>query len=177
MDHENTSPQAVPPDPSDDDDASDLASVSPKLAKNHTKRDDEQRVASENDVERRVVDWALDEGFLPFKLNLQANTGWPDRLWLFAYPFVAFIEFKRPGEEPRPLQEERIKELKDRGYPTGVFSDAEEAIAWLEAKKNAVKRRQVNPSTSMRWAVVEARARKNFRGLHGPSHPSRKKVR
>ncbi len=71
---------------------------------------------------------------LPFKLNLQGNTGWPDRMILLVFPFIAFIEFKAPG---RPLegernQPERIAELRARGYPVLVTDSAEEAFSFLE---------------------------------------------
>lgn len=133
--------------------------------------------SSEADVEAKVVAWATDEGFLPFKLNLQGNTGWPDRLWLFAYPLVCFIEFKRPGEELRRNQPARVEELVSRGYPVGVFDNVPESIAFLAAQKDAASRRQADAESSRRWAIVEARARKNLRGLHDVSHPSRKRLR
>ena len=71
---------------------------------------------------------------LPFKLNLQGNTGWPDRLILFIWPFVAFVEFKSPGS---PLtgdrnQPERLAELRSRGYPTLVTDSADEAITFMD---------------------------------------------
>jgi hypothetical protein len=88
----------------------------------------------EADVEKPVVRWALARGMRPLKLNLIGNTGWPDRLYLFEYPFICFIEFKRPGETLQRNQPERVAELRKRGYPVGVIDNVEEGIRFLEAQ-------------------------------------------
>jgi hypothetical protein len=41
------------------------------------------------------------------------------------------IEVKRPGEEPRPLQEQRLAEWRAAGAITGVAHSVEEALAIL----------------------------------------------
>lgn len=100
---------------------------------------------------------------LPFKLNLQGNTGWPDRMILFIHPFIAFIEFKAPG---RPLvgdrnQPERIQELKDRGYPVLITDSAEEAYSFLEAVSLSTTGRSLNDLSGMRGIAFEARDGEN----------------
>ena len=82
-------------------------------------------------VERPVLAWAADNGFVPMKLTLYGNGGWPDTLYLFTAPFLAFIEFKQPGAKPRLRQLLRIEELRRRGYAAAVFDNPKEAIAWL----------------------------------------------
>lgn len=145
---------------------------------NRRKRYGKQHPLTEADVEQAVVEWAEDEGWTQVKMNVRGVRGWPDRFFLFAYPCIVFIEFKAPGGGSLSEQQiERINDLKNRGFDVGVFDDAERAIAFLDAKKNAVKRRETDARTSMLWAVVEARARKNIRSLHGVSHPSRKRLR
>ncbi len=96
---------------------------------------------------------------LPFKLNLQGNTGWPDWLILLVHPFIAFIEFKAPG---RPLhgdrnQPERIAELRARGYPVLVTDSAAEAYAWLEATALSVTGRSLDDLSGLRGDSVAAR--------------------
>ncbi len=85
------------------------------------------------DVERPVLAWARENGFIAWKLTLKGNNGWPDTMYLLHYPTVAFIEFKSPGKKPRLLQCLRHRELLARGYPCAVFDNAEEAIAWLKS--------------------------------------------
>ena len=95
------------------------------------------RVVREKDVEKAVVSWAKKQGMLPFKLNLQGNTGWPDRLWLFYHPYMCFIEFKRPGETLKRNQPARVKELRRRGYSVGVFDNVGDAIKFLGTQTGA----------------------------------------
>ena len=133
----------------------------------------------ESPIEAEVVAWAESQGMLPIKLNLMGNTGWPDRVFMFVHPFVAFIEFKRPG---KPLKGERnqparIEELRKRGYPVGVFNDAQEAIAFLAAQADAGHRRGIYDQASLCRLAMEAREREDNRSLHGVTHPSRKRIR
>lgn len=67
----------------------------------------------ESEVEQACKRWADRVG--AELLKIQGTKGWPDRLLLYKGK-VAFIEFKRPGEVPRPLQEYYINELRERGY-------------------------------------------------------------
>lgn len=97
---------------------------------------------------------------LPLKLNLQGNTGYPDRMILFIWPFIAFIEFKAPG---RPLtgernQNDRINELKDRGYPCLITDNAEDAYAFLEAVALSATGRSLNDLSGLRGASIAPRA-------------------
>lgn len=43
-----------------------------------------------------------------------------------------FIEFKSPGKKPRPVQKERLSNLKDRNYYTFYTDDYFDAISRLE---------------------------------------------
>lgn len=99
----------------------------------------------ESAIERRVVNWARKRGWRVKKLNGVADRGWPDRL--FVGPgFTAFIEFKRPGATPTPLQGSAIEELIELSQNVEWFSDADEAIQWLlrlEAESVPAARGQV----------------------------------
>lgn len=133
----------------------------------------------ENDLEKRVVAWAQGRGILPFKLNLQGNTGWPDRLWLFVYPAMAFIEFKRPGRPAKPERNQpaRIAELERRGYPVGVFNDFAAAVTFLEATVLSGSGGGADDKASLCRLVMEAGTGEDERSVRGVSHPSRKRIR
>jgi hypothetical protein len=88
----------------------------------------------ESEIEKKVVAWAKAHDILPLKLTPISDTGWPDHLWLFYYPAIAFIEFKAPGRKPGILQILRIQELQRRGYPVKVIDNAEEGIEFMEAE-------------------------------------------
>jgi len=83
-------------------------------------------------VEQRVVDFARKKGMLPLKLQLQNDTGWPDRMFLFNGR-VAFIEFKRPGESLRRNQPARVAALRSLGFNVGVINNVKDGIAFLQA--------------------------------------------
>lgn len=57
----------------------------------------------------------------PFK------TGYPDRICIEKTGKVSWVEVKTPGEQLRPLQEERKRELEGYGCPVYVV-DSEEAL-------------------------------------------------
>lgn len=73
----------------------------------------------ESSIERAVVEYAKKLGVLVHKTG---QDGWPDRLFLFKGR-VAWIEFKREGEEPRPLQKYVHKEMAQRGHTVYVVDD------------------------------------------------------
>lgn len=83
--------------------------------------------------------WARSKGMVVLKLNLMGNRGWPDTLYLFQYPFIAFLEFKRLGGKPDPLQEMRIEDLQRRGYPAACVDNVGDAIDFLERVRNNVQ--------------------------------------
>lgn len=85
----------------------------------------------EKDIEDVVVKWAIKNGFLAPKVKF-VEAGWPDRLFL-GYGASIFIEFKRPGERPDPLQEYRIAEIRKHGIPAFWCDNTVEAIDLLKA--------------------------------------------
>jgi len=69
------------------------------------------------------------------KLNLIGNSGWPDRLVIMDKGLVAFVELKKSGEEPRPLQNQRISLLKKLGHHVEWFDDAKDAFNYIKNLK------------------------------------------
>ena len=57
-------------------------------------------------------------------------TGFPDAMFIWDGG-LAFIEFKRPGENPNDNQAEWIKRLSRWGHPVTVCRSPEEAFAFL----------------------------------------------
>lgn len=62
-------------------------------------------------IESSVVTYAERFGHLAFKLNNRSDTGWTDRLFVTVPGIHYYIEFKRLGEDPEPLQRYRIGQL------------------------------------------------------------------
>lgn len=86
----------------------------------------------EKTTEDRVCKWAVEHGFLTPKVKF-VEVGWPDRLFISPKGRHIYIEFKRKGEEPRPIQYHRIKNLSKRGV-MAVWTDSYDyAVGVLQA--------------------------------------------
>jgi len=83
----------------------------------------------EKDIERKVVErWP----WKTYKLNGPGERGKPDRQFLGPNGFVAFIEFKREGNEPTKKQRENLEDLRALGHHAEWFDDHEAALKWLK---------------------------------------------
>lgn len=89
------------------------------------------RRVRESTIEDRVVKWAKGRGILARKMNGLGNASWPDRMFVLPNGVVAFVELKRPGEEPTPLQYDCLQELIDRKQYATWTDDSDAAIEWL----------------------------------------------
>jgi hypothetical protein len=64
------------------------------------------------------------------KCRKWVSPGWkgaPDRIVLLPGGRIFFIEMKKPGEEPTPLQYQRLKELNDMGF-VAFYLNSEEKV-------------------------------------------------
>ncbi len=72
-------------------------------------------------IEKKIEDWASAEfrklGCVVLKGKQDNSNDWPDRLILKPNDDGYFwIEFKRLGEEPRPSQKAKFKQLRLKGH-------------------------------------------------------------
>ena len=74
----------------------------------------------ESKIQAGIIKRLEAQGYYVVKLGITNKPGIPDLLVL-KNGKASFIEVKRPGEEPRPLQEYRIKELKKLGFECEVW--------------------------------------------------------
>ena len=88
----------------------------------------------ESRIEARAVKEARKRGWLAFKMGLW-SAGWPDRLFVRMGTYT-WIEFKRPGKEPTPLQTKRHTELRQQGATVHVCDTWKDAIAVLDRSTN-----------------------------------------
>jgi excisionase family DNA binding protein len=80
----------------------------------------------EKEIERRFCEYAKSKGCYPMKCNDPARRGANDRLVLVPGGKVAFVEFKRPGEEPRKDQIAYHQALWKMGFMSTVIDDVQE---------------------------------------------------
>ncbi len=83
----------------------------------------------EKDIEQTLVGQVRKAGGLCLKFVSPGWSGAPDRVCVFPGGRVAFVEVKKPGEQPRPLQVKRITQLAELGCRTYVVDSMEGAAA------------------------------------------------
>lgn len=80
----------------------------------------------ERQIERKFCGEARRRGGLPLKFVSPGWRGAPDRIVLLPGGRAVFVEFKVPGERPRPLQLRRHRELQALNFDVRVV-DSDEA--------------------------------------------------
>ena len=84
----------------------------------------------EREIERKLVSAVKSHGGICPKFVSPGFDGMPDRVVLLPQGKIGFVEVKRPGEEPRPLQTARHRILRKLGFLVFVF-DGEEQIGGM----------------------------------------------
>jgi len=83
-----------------------------------------------------VVKWAKEHGIGHVRMSMRPGVrrGVPDDLFLIPGKprgWAVFIEFKRPGRAPTPIQSNRIKKLWNLSFDAGAYDNADAAIDYL----------------------------------------------
>ena len=76
----------------------------------------------ESKIQNKIIKRYKAMGYLVVKISLCNLNGFPDLL-LLTVGKASFVEVKRPGQQPRPLQEYRLKELRDAGFDAFVLTE------------------------------------------------------
>lgn len=76
-------------------------------------------------IEQHLVKEVNRRDGLCLKFNSQSMTGVPDRIILMKNGTVAFVEVKQKGKKPRPLQELRMKQLRQLGFKVYILDEKE----------------------------------------------------
>ena len=80
----------------------------------------------EKEVEKKLVTAVQLMDGVAVKFVSPGFAGMPDRLVLLPGGRMAFVEVKRPGEKPRPLQKARHRMLRKLGFKVYVLDSVEE---------------------------------------------------
>lgn len=86
----------------------------------------------EKTIERAVKNYAEKRGCLTYKMNGPGHRGWPDRMFLYDGRML-FIEFKRAGKKPTPLQAHIHDKLCKLGFRVLVVDNKQRGIAAIAA--------------------------------------------
>lgn len=85
------------------------------------------KTPSESKIETDHADWLKKRGGLSIKLDVKSRVGVPDRLIVLPGGRIFFIEFKKLGEAPDPIQWDFHKRLARRGATVYTCDSLEEA--------------------------------------------------
>jgi len=77
----------------------------------------------ESSVEKDIVFYAESIGFDQRKCTSPGRRGTPDRMFISPRGRVCFIEVKRPGETPEPLQLREIRLMNARREAMATWCD------------------------------------------------------
>lgn len=77
----------------------------------------------EKTIEQKLVKAVKAMGGIAPKFVSPGFDGMPDRLVLLPTGIIAFVEVKRDGEKPRPLQESRHGLLRRLGFEVYILDD------------------------------------------------------
>ena len=84
----------------------------------------------EREIERKLVSAVKSSGGICPKFVSPGFDGMPDRVVLLPHGKLGFVEVKRSGEKPRPLQIARHRLLRKLGFLVFVL-DGEEQIGGM----------------------------------------------
>ena len=79
----------------------------------------------ERDIEKAVCAYARSQGLDTYKFVSPSHMGVPDRMFVGPGEHVFFIEFKREGQQPTPVQMREIAKLKRKNFRVYVVDNVE----------------------------------------------------
>lgn len=88
----------------------------------------------ESEIEAKCVELAAAEGYRAAKLD-RLKRSMPDQLFYHPSRACFLVEFKRPGEEPRPQQAKRIRELRAEGFEVSVIDNVADFVVLLARQR------------------------------------------
>jgi hypothetical protein len=89
----------------------------------------------ESTIEAYLRDEVRKLGGRAIKITSQGSRGWPDRVVVFPGGCVEFIELKRPGGQPTPLQTKRWRQLVELGAWVETLYSKADVDRYLEQAK------------------------------------------
>lgn len=90
-------------------------------------------MSAESSIQHKVIKYAVAHHFICLKLNIGSQRGWPDYLLIDPDGEHSYIEFKAPGQKPRPIQQYRLDLLSNRGIAVCVCDNEEVGYEFIDS--------------------------------------------
>ena len=90
----------------------------------------------EKEEEATIAKWCIKNGVNFIKFTPMGARGYPDRIVILPGGKHIWIELKRRGKKPRPLQTYRMHQLTEQGAEALWFDNAEDCIDYLKEELN-----------------------------------------
>ena len=91
----------------------------------------------EREIESKLVSAVKSRGGICPKFVSPGFDGMPDRVVLLPHGKIGFVEVKRPGEQPRPLQTARHRLLRKLGFLVFVLDGQEQIGGMIDEIQSA----------------------------------------
>ncbi len=86
----------------------------------------------EKDEDKAVQDWCKDHVVLWIKFTPMGEVGWPDRIAVTPNGTNLWIELKRNGKKPKPIQFYRMGLLAANQANVAWFDNAHDCIEYIK---------------------------------------------
>jgi hypothetical protein len=93
----------------------------------------------EREIEKKVCDYAKSVGFEVYKFSSPNRVGVPDRLFVAPHQRAFWIEFKREGGKPTPVQMRECRKLRDCGFDVYLVDSVEDGKAVVDEQLEIAK--------------------------------------
>jgi hypothetical protein len=91
----------------------------------------------EKDIEGKASDYSETIGYIPLKVRVTGQRGWPDHVFVNRHGHHVWIEFKKPGETPTKLQYHRLDQLRKQGAEAHWADNYARAKSLLTMSQNS----------------------------------------
>jgi hypothetical protein len=86
----------------------------------------------EKDIEKKIVAYAKSKGCIVRKFTSPAQRAVPDRIIVTPHGVIGFLEVKRPGNKPTPLQYREMDALRQNGALVEWHDDVKKAEEFID---------------------------------------------
>lgn len=88
----------------------------------------------EKDIEKAVCEYAKSRKIEAYKFSSPNRAGVPDRMFLAPFQHAFWIEFKKPGGKPTPLQVRECERIRYMGFDVYLVDSVEEGKAVIDGE-------------------------------------------